>query len=271
MFDSLWPDRFKHMKLVSLNIWGGQIFESLLEFIKEHASDADIFCLQEVFQSSSGVEVSHGARMNILEDIKRLLPDFDVFVGWAQDNFDNDGPVDFEVTTGLATLVRKPMKVLSPENIFIYGEKNGTNLEDPTTMPANMLCTKIQADEKAYMVCNIHAYAYPGDKLDTPGRLEQSQKIVNFLDKQKGNKILCGDLNLMPGTESLKILEKNMENLVTTFNIPRTRSTLSLYYGTPDEQKFADYILVSPDIKVSDFQVPNTPISDHLPMILYFE
>lgn len=258
------------MKLVSLNIWGGQVFEPLLEFIKQHAPDTDIFCLQEVFQSSSGIEVSRGARMNILEDIKRLLPDFDVFTGWAQDNFDNDGPVDFEVTTGLATLVRKPFKVLSSENIFIYGEKNGTNLEDPTTMPANMLCTKIQVDRKEYMVCNIHAYAYPGDKLDTPGRIEQSQKIADFLAKYEKGKILCGDLNLMSGVESLKMLEKNMENLITTFNIPRTRSALSLYYGTPDEQKYADYILVSPDIKVSDFQVPNLPISDHLPMILYF-
>ncbi len=259
------------MKLVSLNIWGGQVFEPLLEFIKEHASNTDIFCLQEVFRSSSGVGTSHGTHMNILEDIKRLLPDFDVFFGWAQDNFDNEGPVDFEATTGLATFVRKPIKVLSSENIFIYGEKNGTNLEDPTTMPANMLCTKIQLGKKEYMVCNIHAYAYPGDKLDTPGRREQSQKIVDFLDRHKAGSILCGDLNLMPGTQSLKMLEKNMENLISTFNIPRTRSSLSDYYGTVDEQKYADYILTSPDIKVSDFQVPNIPISDHLPMILHFE
>lgn len=259
------------MKLISLNIWGGQVFEPFLEFIKEHAADTDIFCLQEVFQSSSGVETSHGARMNIIEDIKRLLPDFDVFFGWAQDNFDNKGSVDFEVTTGLATFVRRPMKVLSSENIFIYGEKNGMNLKDPTTMPANMLCTKIQTGEKVYMVCNIHAYAYPGDKLDTPERIEQSQKIMNFLGKHEKGKILCGDFNLMPGTESMKMLEKNMENLITTFNIPRTRSELSMYFGTPDEQKYADYIFVSPDIKVPDFKVPNVPISDHLPMILYFE
>lgn len=259
------------MKLISLNIWGGKAFEPLLEFIKEHVSDTDIFCLQEVFQSSSGVEISHGAHMNILEDIKQLLPDFDVFFGWAQDNFDNEGPVDFEVTTGLATFVRRPVKVLSSENIFIYGKKNGTNLEDPTTMPANMLCTKIQASEREYMVCNIHAYAYPGHKLDTPERIEQSQKIVDFLNKQTLPKILSGDLNLMPGVESMKMLEKNMENLITTFNVARTRSALSPYYGTDDEQKFADYTLASPDIKVVDFKVPNAPISDHLPMILYFE
>lgn len=266
------------MKLVSLNIWGGQIFEPFLEFIKEHAPDTDIFCLQEVFQSSSGVETSHGARMNIMEDIQRLLPDFDVFTGWAQDNFDNEGPVDFEVTTGLATFVKKPLKVLSSENIFIYGEKNGTNLQDPTTMPANMLCTKIQAGEKEHMICNIHAYAYPGDKLDTPGRIEQSQKIIHFLTKDlpaqagKGAKILCGDFNLMPATQSITMLEKKVElkNLIKEFKITNTRNEIS-WSKYPNKQNFADFTFVSSGIKVNSFQVPYNVVSDHLPMILCFE
>ena len=40
------------------------------------------------------------------------------------------------------------------------------------------------------------------------------------------------------------------------------------FYG---EQKFADYVFVSKDVKVKNFEVPNIEISDHLPLILDFE
>ena len=39
------------MKLITLNIWGGKVFEPLMEFFRKHAEDTDIFCLQEVFNN----------------------------------------------------------------------------------------------------------------------------------------------------------------------------------------------------------------------------
>ena len=45
-------------------------------------------------------------------------------------------------------------------------------------------------------------------------------------------------------------------------------STRSHYYTKPE--KFADYILVSPDITVVDFNVLPDVISDHLPLVLEF-
>jgi len=37
------------MTIITLDIWGGKVREPLLEFFRAHASDTDIFCLQEVF------------------------------------------------------------------------------------------------------------------------------------------------------------------------------------------------------------------------------
>lgn len=71
------------------------------------------------------------------------------------------------------------------------------------------------------------------------------------------------DLNVLPETESLKILEKDLKNLIKEYNITSTRS--SLY---PKENKFADYVLVSPEIKVLDFKVLPDTISDHAPFYL---
>jgi len=39
------------MKLITLNIWGGHMFNPLLEFIQAH-QDIDIFCLQEVYHQA---------------------------------------------------------------------------------------------------------------------------------------------------------------------------------------------------------------------------
>ncbi len=44
------------MKLISLNVWAGRKFEELLDFIKQQSLDADIFCLQEVFETDSDKE-----------------------------------------------------------------------------------------------------------------------------------------------------------------------------------------------------------------------
>lgn len=113
---------------------------------------------------------------------------------------------------------------------------------------------------------NLHGIWDGGEgrkKTDTPARLIQSQRIKELMDSLPGPKILCGDFNLRPDTKSLEILEEGMENLIKTHHVPTTRS--KLYDG---EGKFADYMLVSPDIKVIDFQVLPDLISDHMPLYL---
>ena len=39
-------------------------------------------------------------------------------------------------------------------------------------------------------------------------------------------------------------------------------------HGPYGFQEFADYAFVSPEIVVTSFEVPDLPISDHLPMML---
>jgi endonuclease/exonuclease/phosphatase family metal-dependent hydrolase len=117
---------------------------------------------------------------------------------------------------------------------------------------------------------NLHGLAYPGSKLDTSERLAQSQKIVEFLNNEKGEKILGGDFNLMPDTEGIRMIEAaGMHNLVKEFNIRTTRSELSYArYPEAERQYFSDYVFVSSGIRVLSFAVPAISVSDHLPMIL---
>ena len=89
--------------------------------------------------------------------------------------------------------------------------------------------------------------------------------MKTFLDKTPNPKILCGDFNLLPETKSLRILEENMVDLVKKFDIHSTRSVSFKY-----ETRYADYMLVSPDVVVERFNAPHINVSDHLPLVLEF-
>jgi endonuclease/exonuclease/phosphatase family metal-dependent hydrolase len=93
---------------------------------------------------------------------------------------------------------------------------------------------------------------------------------MNFMKKISGPKIICGDFNILPDTESVAILENGMRNLVKEFAIESTRTPLYRHYNNPDEPNFADYVFVSPDVNVMKFTVLPDVVSDHSPLLLEF-
>lgn len=125
---------------------------------------------------------------------------------------------------------------------------------------------------------NLHGIPVPADKLDTKARLQQTNIVLDSCKHSKLPKIIGGDFNLLPQTESVvKFEESGFRNLIKDFNIKTTRN---LNHWNPDRdsahgyfgrQDFADYVFVSPEVTVKNFEVPNVEISDHLPMILDFE
>jgi len=68
-----------------------------------------------------------------------------------------------------------------------------------------------------------------------------------------------------PDTESMAILETSMRNLIKENWVDSTRS--HLHKG---ETKFADYVMVSPGVKIERFEVMQDTVSDHLPLFLEF-
>src|SRR3989344_1461043 len=223
------------MKLISLNIWGGHDLTPLLNFINDQSKDTDIFCFQEVIYSENDGVSKEGYKSNNLVYIKNCLKNYTCYFHPSHENFLFDSPTNFPLEVGPAIFVKN-----------IITEKNG----------------------KDYMVINLHGITFPGTKLDTAARIKQSKKTLGVLNNFNGKKILVGDFNLMPSTKSIKMLEDSgLVNLIKKYKIRKTRSNLNIY----GKQRFADYTLVSKDIKVHNFNVPqNILISDHLPMILNF-
>ena len=238
------------MQLISLNIWGGKVFEPLMNFIKEESKSVDIFCFQEVFNNPKKA-VYEGANLNIFSDISNLIPDFTGYFSPCQDNF------------GLACFIKNNLEA-EVKDQFVFGEKDKMIKSDLTTLPRNIQIINLRFQNLT--IFNYHGLWLPGSKLDNSDRLEASKKIKTLVSGFSGKKILCGDFNLEPHTKSLEILEDGMRNLIKESGIKSTRSAL---YTKP--VKFADYILVSKDIQIKKFEVTSKEVSDHLPLFLEFD
>jgi exonuclease III len=257
------------MKLISLNVWGGKIYRPLMNFINEQAETTDIFCFQEVFQSDSGIPKSSGYRTNIYNDIAYVLKDFDGYFAKTFDGYDMVKIVDFDLRFGVAMFVKKYINVVSHEETLIHHVAGGViKRKDYFETSRSIQSIRFNSNNKIFNIYSLHGLwildAY-GGKRDNKERMQQSKRIRQFMNKNDGEKIVVGDFNLDPDTESLKLLEKNLKNLIKDYSIKTTRS--SLYTR---ENKFADYTLASLGIRIIDFQVPNVAVSDHLPMILKF-
>ncbi|TSD04467.1 MAG: hypothetical protein Greene071436_144 [Parcubacteria group bacterium Greene0714_36] len=259
------------MKVIFLNIWGGKMYEPLMAFLKEQAPTTDFFCLQEVFDSPEHREVSWGGRADILASLCSALPRHEGYFSVSVRNFNGDEYVHFPLAHGNAIFAKKEIPIQSHGDLLIAGE-GWPDTGDLRAFPHKLQYICFHEKGSAYTLANLHGIAYPGTKLDTPERIAQSQKIVDFLAGEPGEKILGGDFNLMPDSESIRMIERGgMRNLITEYGITTTRNPLSYgEYSESERQYFADYTFVSPGVQVKSFSVPQVEVSDHLPLVLEF-
>lgn len=228
------------MKVIFFNTWNANIRDGITEFIKEHCRDTDIFCLQEVFEDNK-----------IIYD--NLLPNYQ--------NFFADKYLNKKNAYAQATYVHTEYTVLSSQIMFENLPDSGLGLY-----------TCITRGSKSIHVLNFHGIGHPGDKLDNPGRVAVSKRIIDFFKDKQGPKIIGGDFNILPDTKSIDMfVEKGFRDLIKDFAIPATRNQLAWKQYPETKQYYSDYVFVSPDIKINDFSVPNIEISDHLPLIVDFE
>ncbi len=254
------------MKLIVLNLQGGVVYEPLKELIKKVSSETDIFCFQEVmFGDKPDFTPRHKARINLYSELKALLPEFTSYENISISGHFQKEPIDFGA--GQAIFVRKSIAVKNHGGLQCYDKvPELTNLGG--RMTGNMQWIDLKIGGQQVIIGNLHGLWQKGTlKIDTPERFLQSDRIKKFFDSKNGKKIICGDFNIIPDGKSMEILEQGMVNLITKYNITSTRSSFYLKSSI----KLADYILVSPDIKVVDFKVLPDEVSDHLPLYLEFE
>ncbi|MFA5945808.1 MAG: endonuclease/exonuclease/phosphatase family protein [Patescibacteria group bacterium] len=265
------------MKIISLNTYGGHVFEPLMEFVERMAPDTDVFCFQEVMNNAHGEfpQPEQGERLNLLSELRSRLPNFQELFSVTQEKFGFDQNDLGSSDEGLAIFVKNELPIAGSGNFFIANGFNSLVGHDYETLGANALYIRLKLGSSMLNICNIHGVSEPANKLDTPKRIAQSQKILDMMSKLPGESVVMGDFNLFPETESIKMFERaGYRNLVVEYNIKTTRGShmRKLHpqheHGKYGFQEFADYTFVSPGVHVQSFEVPDEPVSDHLPMIL---
>ncbi len=252
------------MKLISLNIWGGRQLKQLTDYVSEKANDTDIFCFQEVFDTPTDKTIiQEHYRADILKQLKKVLPNHTAYFASVQDKMEFGNTVNYSIDWGVAMFIKNTINA-KVNDIMIYRERNSIESHG-STIPRNLQYAHLKINNQPYVIAHFHGLWNGKGKTDTENRINQSNKVKEFLNKEEGKIILCGDFNYLPDTKSLAILEENMINLIKAHNITSTRSVL---YTKPD--KYADYAIVSKDVNVLNFNVPNINASDHLPLELDF-
>ncbi len=246
------------MKLITLNAWGGRVTDPFRSFLNKNSGHTDIFCFQEICHKDP--DTKNGARSDLFEEITGDLPSFKGFFRpFVENNF------------GVASFVRGSLSVHDEGDIFVHKERGyDTKGKGAIEEARNIQYLALEHGDKKVTIVNFHGLWNGKGKTDTEDRLNQSKRIVAFLETIKGPKILCGDFNLLPDTQSLKMLEGHgMRNLIKEFGVTNIRTPL--YTRGATSGLYADYILVSPEIQVNDFKILPDVVSDHAPLFLDFE
>jgi len=225
--------------------------------------DADIFCFQEILKGGKG-QTSRGKMKSLYEDISNVLADhFGYFSEYGEGGYYSENSKDLDFKYGIACFVKKNYKQSFIEGITLYDQgKKWSDYDGRFAVGASFAITVSN-----YVIVNVHGLWQGSMKKDSEARLEQSKKIINLANKIEGKKIICGDFNLEPYTESIKKFENlPMKNLILEHKITSTRTS----FYTKDI-KFADFIFVDNKVEVIDFKVLPDEVSDHNPIYLEFK
>jgi endonuclease/exonuclease/phosphatase family metal-dependent hydrolase len=259
------------MKLITLNTWGARAgHQNFLNFIKKN-NEIDVFCLQEVW------DVKDENGKHVLSLLSEAIVGGVVLRNMMEDLFQNISSIlqshyaffrpHYGTHYGLAMFVKKSINLTEEGDIFVYKTRDFVPTGDVGNHARNIQYANIETGNGSLTIINFHGLWNGKGKTDTDDRLEQSKNILSFISKLNNPFILCGDFNLLPDTESLKMFERfGLRNLIKENNITSTRTS---FYTK--EHKYADYVFVSEGINVNEFKVLPDEVSDHCALYLDFE
>ena len=242
------------MRIVMLNAWGGRLHDRLLPYLSQ--ADPDVLCLQEVVRTpgapaawmtyrDAGVELPQ--RAMLLDEVRDVLPGHRIFFCPAARGVLFDGGDAHPSEWGLATFVREGLAVIGQVQDFAHGDFSADGYgEHPRSRSAHAVRLFDHAAGHAVTVAHLHGLRDPAaGKGDTLARRAQAERLVAMVEAlaRPGERVVvCGDLNVLPGSETLAILRERLglSDLVTSRGHGGTRTS---FYAGP--ARHADYMLVN--------------------------
>ena len=264
------------LRIVSLNAWGGRVYAPLMRYLVD--VEADVICLQEVVRTPATAsdwlvyrdqDVELPQRANLFDEIRASLPSHDAFFCPTARGTLFDGNEEIPSEFGLATFVRRTLAVIGQASDFVHGEFSPDGW-GPHPRARNAHCVRLFSYEDGFPVTivQMHGLRDLSGKGDTPARERQTEALIEvILNLWRGNErlVVCGDFNVLPESGMFGALaDLGLSDLVTSRGHTDTRTS---YYEKPG--RFADYMLVTPDVEVVGFDVVAQPeVSDHRALLL---
>ncbi len=238
----------KSLSIFSLNAEYGKYSPTLIPYIESISGNFDVFCLQEVPRAAKNTLCfEEGFDADFYQKLEGALPEFiGYYWEYVKESF------------GIVTFVKKGLKQKYKWEEYMFGFTDIPFLDTGRwNNSTKCMCVKVEGVD----IVNLHGAWQPkSKKQDTPERLRQSKIIRKFTRWREHKTVLIWDFNLMPDTESIKILEEKYDNLITKFGIKNTRTAVYDDASLP----FAEYAFVWENLQVQDFSVSLEPIfSDH--------
>ena len=100
--------------------------------------------------------------------------------------------------------------------------------------------------------------------LSYKARQEQILHLYNLVKETNRPYILAGDFNAFMG-------ENEIQLLMSASGLQNADKKMQPSYPSHNPRKHLDFILHSPEIKISKFWMPDVQLSDHLPLVVDFE
>lgn len=264
------------MRIVSLNAWCGVLLDELLAWLP--TVGADVLCLQEVtstVEHQGWVTYADGARTldqrsDLVADVRQVLPEHQLHFHFHFHVHDT-GPVlrqDGRVHRqqfGIATLIAPRLAVVGSAAKHVHG--GFTHREQWPAEDRGRVAHAVRVAEgsRTVTVAHTHGVRLASGKGDFPAGREQAQRLVELVERvrEPGDvTVVAGDLNVLPGSETLRVLAES--GLVDLVGDADTRTSR---YAKP--VRSASYVLVSDPATVRSFEVIAAPeVSDHRPLVL---
>lgn len=258
------------MKLLNLNVCIKlDNTNKIIELLKD--IDADICTFQEVMNGIDDTCYDMYKSKNKLAEISNYP--FNEFAPlFIAKGVLKNGKItrDFGGNAEQGSLILSKFKIKEHYNQFYYNEYRYEY--DATEFREKDWCRSIQnaiinINGKDLQIINVHGI-WNKDKLGDERTIKQSEFILSKI-RFDIPCIVLGDFNLLPNTDSIKLINDKMHNLIDEYNIKTTRPIFD--DGLDKGSIVCDYVFVNDKIKVKDFTVLNNDVSDHLPLQLDFE
>jgi endonuclease/exonuclease/phosphatase family metal-dependent hydrolase len=264
------------MKLISLNV---AAFEKnnakLSSFLNEQ--NADILVLQEVIKRIDDSTNSDSISKESIDVVTPFLTESFFAPIWILSKFEYNNfhqtdhfLYDFGGKVEFGNYIKTKYKICKGQNIFV--QNHFTYVTDWSRWPEEdyraVQVVDLDISGRKLRLLNYHGI-WSKDKTGT-GKTKTACEFIKKLALDVNcPAIVAGDFNLFPDTESITVFKPELKSLVDEYKIKTTRPITNELSGKT--RNVVDYIFITKEIKVNDFQVLDIDVSDHLPLVLDFE